>query len=321
MSPDFSNRRKVPPGPPASLSTAAAICGALEVDNYESLDFNDEELAILSTTANVGKSAKTTEEKIANLVKRWFNTIKDHGGDILRNLLIMVPAEYSGGRTQDFAFFNILGGEKTYEKTAIVHNKCCILCGMKWLCLTGRTKEKVLAPVSFTKYMSIIFNEFGMKKGMAYDFRTDFNDKRQFHGVMITNWNSIQKNDPKFGTKQHQAQFDWEADRKIWEAITDGRLKPFKNPVHLQYMILYVLGRHFLLRGCKEMSNLNHHDTYGGVYGRERGDLAGNEYEAIQIPELKTNQLSLENPEALSKKDQVIECAENPFDIVDPVPK
>jgi hypothetical protein len=120
-------------------------------------------------------------------------------------------------------------------------------------------------------------------------------------------------------TKQHQAQFDWEADTKIREAIKNGRLKPFKDPVHLQLVTLYVLGRMFLLRGCKEMANLNHCDTYGGVYGREMGELAGNKYEAIQVPESKTNQLSLDNPAALSKKDQVIEVAENPFDIVCPV--
>jgi hypothetical protein len=71
-----------------------------------------------------------------------------------------------------------------------------------------------------------------MKKGMMYDFRTDFNDKGQFHGVTIVKWNNIRKKDPKIGTKQHQAQFDWEADTKICEAINNGRLKPFKDPMH-----------------------------------------------------------------------------------------
>jgi hypothetical protein len=307
------------PGPPPPLRTAVALADALEVDNNGSLDLDEDELELLSSAANTGKRTKKTEDKITNLIKRWFTTIHDHGGDILRkNLLIMEPAEYSGGRIQDYAFFNMLGGEKTPAKTAIL-NKCCILCGMKWLCLTGKGKGKTLAPVSFTKYMSTIFNEFRMKKGMTYDFRTDFNDKGQFHGVMIVNWNRIRQKDPKFGTKQHQAQFDWEADTKIRDAIQDGRLKPYKDPVHLQLVVLYVLGRQFLLRGCKEMSMLNHHDTYGGVYGREMGELAGNEYEAIQIPESKTNQLSLDNPTALSKKDQVIEIAENPYDIICPV--
>jgi hypothetical protein len=35
----------------------------------------------------------------------------------------MVPANYSEGRVQDFAFFNILGGEKNHDKTSIL-NKC-----------------------------------------------------------------------------------------------------------------------------------------------------------------------------------------------------
>jgi hypothetical protein len=303
---------------PKTLTTAASIASALETDNNESLDLDDSELELLSSAANIGKRSKKTEYKIVNLIKRWFSTIQDHGGDILCNLLVMVPADYAEGRTHDYAFFNVLGGEKNLDKTAIL-NKCCILCGMKWLCLSGKTKGQTLAPISFTKYMSTIFNEFRMRKGMKYDFRTDFNDKGQFHGVMIVNWNRIRQKDPKFGTKQHQAQFDWEADTKIREAIKNGRLKPFKDPVHLQLVTLYVLGRMFLLRGCKEMANLNHHDTYGGVYGREMGELAGNEYEAIQVPESKTNQLSLDNPAALSKKDQVIEIAENPFDIVCPV--
>ena len=320
-----AQRRRTPtvaavpgPPPPPFLTTAAAIADALEVDNNESLDLDENELDLLSSAANVGKRTKKTEAKITNLIKRWFTTLQDHGGDILGSLLVMVTAEYSGGRTQDYAFFNILGGEKNPDKTSIL-NKCCILCGMKWLCLTGKAKGQTLAPISFTKYMSTVFNEFRTKKGMTYDFKTDFNDKGQFHGVMIVNWNRIRQKDPKFGTKQHQAQFDWEADTKIRQAIKDGRLKPYKDPVHLQLVTLYVLGRMFLLRGCKEMSNLNHQDTYGGVYGREMGELAGNEYEAIHVPESKTNQLNLDNPEALSKKDQVIEIAENPYDIICPV--
>ena len=67
------------------------------------------------------------------------------------------------------------------------------------------------------------------------------------------------------------------------------------------------------------MTNLNHHDTYGGVYGREMGELAGNEYEAILIVESKTNQLNLKNPIALSKDDQSLEIAENPYDVICPV--
>ena len=303
------------PGPQLPLTTAAAIADALVADNNESLDFDDDELELLCTAANVGKRTKKTEAKIANLIKRWFTTIKDHGGDILSSLLVVVASDSTGGRTNDYAFFNILGGEKTYEKTIIL-NKCCILCGMKWLCLTGKNKGTPLAPISFTKYMSTVFNEFRCKNGLLYDFRNDFNDKGQFHGVMIVNWNKIRQKDPKFGTKQHQAQFDWEADSKIREAIKDGRLKPYHDAIHLQLVTLYILGRMFLLRGCKEMSSLNHHDTYGGVYGRDMGELAGNEYEAIHVPESKTNPLNLDNPEALSKEDQAIEIAENPFDVI-----
>ena len=90
-----------------------------------------------------------------------------------------------------------------------------------------------LSPNVFTKYMGSIFHEFWTKKGMKYDFKTDFDDKGQFHGVMITNWHSISKNDPKFGTRQHHAQSDWEADKKIRSAIEQGLLSPYKNPYHL----------------------------------------------------------------------------------------
>jgi hypothetical protein len=213
-------------GPTQPLTTAASIANALEVDNNESLDFDEDELKLLSAAENVGKRTQKHEGKIGNLIKRWFQTIADHGGDILKSLLVQVPANYNNGRTRDYAFFNILGGEKDYEKTLIL-NKCCILCGMKWLCLSGPNKGQALSPISFTKYMSIIFNEFRVKRDMAYDFKKDFNDKGQFHGVMITNWNKIRQNDPKFGTKQHQAQFDWEADSKIREAIKKGDLKPY----------------------------------------------------------------------------------------------
>jgi hypothetical protein len=300
------------------MTDADEIAKALEMDNNESLDFDDKELELLGTAENQGKRTKKTETKIQKLVERWFETLRLHGGTILENLLVKAPADYCDGRKEDFAFFNVLGGEKTYGKTLIL-NKCCILCGMKWLCLNGTNKGKPLSPKSFTKYMGIIFFEFKSKRGLKYDFKTDFDEKGQFHSVMIVSWHNIRLKDPSFGTRKHNAQFDWEADPKIRKAITDGVLKPYENPEHLLLVVLYVLGRMFLLRGCKEMSTLNHHDTYGGVYGRDMGELGGNEYEAITIAESKTNRLSLKNSEALTKKDQTIELAENPTDVICPV--
>jgi hypothetical protein len=223
------------------------------------------------------KESEKTESKIAKLLEWLFETSRMHGGNIVEHLLAKVPAQYCDGCKEDYAFFNVLVGEKTYGKTVIL-NKCCILCGMKWLCLSGSNRGNPLSPESFTKYMGIISFEFNNQFGMKFDFKNDFDDKGQFHAVMIVQWNSFRSKDPSFGTRKHNAQFDWEADPKIQKAITDGKLKPYENPEHLQLVVLYVLGRMFLLRGCKEMSTLNHHDTYCNtqpIHIRDSGSQTG----------------------------------------------
>ena len=195
-------------------------------------------------------------------------------------LIPLVPANYNHGRTKEHAFYNILGGPKTHAKSVIL-NKCCILIGMKWQCISSPNKGLPISPKSFTKYLGAIFHEFKTKKGFQYDFKTDFDEKGQFHGVMIAKWYKLWKTDPTFGTQKFHAQFDWEVDAKIWKAIENGKVKPFECPEHLQLVVLYVLRRMFILHECKEIANLNHYDTYEGVYSREMGEVAGNEYEAF----------------------------------------
>jgi hypothetical protein len=45
------------------LTTAAAIFGALESDNNESLDLDDDELELLSSAANVGREPRRRKTK------------------------------------------------------------------------------------------------------------------------------------------------------------------------------------------------------------------------------------------------------------------
>ena len=294
--------------------TTAQLAALLEGTNAnKTMNFNEEELEFLASTINTSKRTTKHQRKIDLLVARWFMTIKVHGGEIMQHLLKMEPANYCQGKKQDFAFFNLVGGPKSADKTIIL-NKCLTLCGMKWLCLNGKAKGTPLAPVSFTKYMGYIFHEFRKFHGLQYDFKKDFDGKGQFHGMIVQHWNKCRQIDPTFGTKNHKAKFDWEADEKIRAALKDGRLQPFQNPLHLQYIIVYILGRFYLFRGGKEMAEVNHQDTYGGIYGREHGELAGNEYEAFHLPEDKMNRLGLDNPLALTKEDKVLEIMENPYD-------
>ena len=272
------------------------------------MDLEDEELDLLETAQNTGKVTEKHAKKIQSRCARWFSTLEEHGGTLLKELLIVEPANYAQGRVNGYCFFNMVGGScDTFKHTILNH--CLVLCGMKWLCLSGANKGKPLLPKSFCRYMGLIFAEF-RKKGFEYDFRRDFDEKGDFHGVMIKRWETIRKQDPTYGVPKPHSDIDWELDRKVREAVNDGRLKPWDDPHHLQLVTCYVLGRFFLFRGCKEMCDLLHQQLYQGIYTRKHGDLAGMEYYAVEFPEDKTNRLSLVNPGALKDEERVIKVME-----------
>ena len=98
--------------------------------NEGSIGLSERERGIVEAASNQGRRSQRTEAKVTGLIDRWFETIRVHGGGLLSTLVIHLPANYCQGKKEDFAFFNILGGEKTESKSFIL-NKCLILCGMK----------------------------------------------------------------------------------------------------------------------------------------------------------------------------------------------
>ena len=104
--------------------TTAQLAALLEGTNAnKTMNFNEEELEFLASTINTSKRTTKHQRKIDLLVARWFMTIKVHGGEIMQHLLKMEPADYCQGKKQDFAFFNLVGGPKSADKTIIL-NKC-----------------------------------------------------------------------------------------------------------------------------------------------------------------------------------------------------
>ena len=61
------------------------------------------------------------------------------------------------------------------------------------------------------KELFIVFK----KKGIKYNYKYDFNANGKFHGVVMKMWDEAKQKDPNFGTNQHRAYCDEEADVKI----------------------------------------------------------------------------------------------------------
>ena len=58
------------------------------------------------------------------------------------------------------------------------------------------------------KELFLVFNH----NGIQYNYLTNFNMNGEFHGVCIFMWKEHKKKEPKFGTYQCLADFDYEGD-------------------------------------------------------------------------------------------------------------
>jgi len=230
----------------------------------------------------------------------------------MQPLLEMVPAKYCNERKNDFRFYNVLCGERSPDKQVIL-NKFLNLCGMKWVALSGDRKGQVLKPCSFQYYIKLLFYVF-KDKGIQCDWKKGFDKKGEFQGVMITYWEEVRKTDPLFGTSRNQAHFDEEANEKIRTAVKNGVLNPYKDPKDCQRVAVFMLGRHYGMRGLDEITYLRFELVGSGVFGKKFGPLHGLKFYVVRIPFDKTNKLSMLNVTLRPVQYQHMRVCEDPSD-------
>ena len=114
------------------------------------------------------------------------------------------------------------------------------------------------------KYFQQLFYVFG-RKGIQYDWTADFNDRGQFHGIMIDHWKQIRKEDPLFGTNPNRKRVTIDYLDMIISAIKSGELDPENNPTDLLRVVIFILGYYCALRGKNEHSNLRRDDYVEGT--------------------------------------------------------
>jgi hypothetical protein len=90
------------------------------------------------------------------------------------------------------------------------------------------------------------------KKGLLYNYKLDFNDQGQFHGLVISIWEEQRKIDPTFGTARNRAHAPPDLLQRVCDAIKIGKLKPMTDAHHLQWLVEFGNGVFCGLRGQKE---------------------------------------------------------------------
>mmetsp|Transcript_15759 Transcript_15759/g.23192 ORF Transcript_15759/g.23192 Transcript_15759/m.23192 type:complete len:238 (+) Transcript_15759:523-1236(+) len=156
-------------------------------------------------------------------------------------------------------------------------------------------------------------------KGFEYSFDKDFNDRGEFHGVMIQLWTNIRAKDPTYGTSKHAAQMIEDADRKIMNTMKSGELRPYEDPTHAIMIMGTVHGRYLAFRGSKEHVKLKISNVFIGRYGDDAPeDMAGLIHYSTDMVEEKTRPLNFKWNKAGDQK-KVLSVTEDPTAFLCPV--
>jgi hypothetical protein len=303
---DVHNTRLIP----SQLDPATALRNEMEATgNGNGMDF---EVFEAEATCQRGQNTTGYEYKKAQREIYFFDTIHKYGGNSLGQLTKKVPSDYSGRRTEDFSFYNIVGGPKNHDKHFLL-NKCLVVCAVKWVVRKGSPDKigKPLQPGSLRSYFQELFSTF-KDKGVQYKYDVDFNHKGGFHGVVIEKWEAYRKIDPTFGTKPNEAQFMPDSDKRVRTAIEKGILDQ-NNPAHLRLIVMYFVGRYCALRGNKEYHDLLIDHIYLGRFTGDEGDEEhrGQLYVGIWVPWSKAHQLTFKKVVAQDKKKALLVIVEN----------
>ena len=240
------------------------------------------------------------------------------GGVAMEKLCIIVPVQ-NGSDEVDRLFYRVIGGDKNPKKQKII-DQCLILIAMKWKKTTPKAEiGQEYEPATFCKMIQQLFLVF-RRKNILYDWKSDFNNKGEFHGQMKEKWRKTRLNDPTFGTMKRKAEFDIDVDRKVRIAIKDGSFKPFSDPKHLTMAVQFILGRYVAFRGASEHHELTHNNIHRSTYGSNDGDLDGLNYYGVKVAVDKMNQLGFNMPNCAPDSTHLLTFVENPKDeIFDPV--
>jgi len=320
---------EMPPPPPSTQDAAHSLLGLfhtapVDIENLPPVaDRNTlfagsglaaEELALASNT-EPGKNTKNYDESKLSVERQFFDTLMTYGGKSMEPLLAMVDIDYGNGIIKDYAFYRLLGGDKSPDKTKYLE-AALILCAVKWKCIRGANKDKPLQPNSFEKEIQKLFYIF-KEKGIQYNYKKDFNSRGGFHGVVIQKWTNIRKNDALFGTNSKKTQPDMKYLDKIVEALRNGTIN-LDDADDLRSMALFILGYYCGLRGSQEHTELAMAMVVSGEYSLEDGgeDLAGLKYIGISVPFHKARQLQLGKTSLPSDAMRVHSVAEDPTNSV-----
>jgi len=292
------------------------------------LKLSEEQRALINDCNRGSISAESIRSK-ARLKKRVEETIRQHGSEDMVRLLIgkKVPVKYNGMRVGeeflDYPMYNILHGEKTPQKKTIL-NKVLTLCAVTWKNEAGPVNKRGAPhePVTFEKYMKDVFSQY-RDMGIRYEFKKDFNEKGEFHGVLIDLWNKWKKDHDKFATGDQQAHIDSGAHEMLLEKIQDGSFD-LDDPEHLLWAVMYIFGRYCAFRGVDDHLKRKVSDLRKGVYSENDGpDLAGREWRGVQVERSKTMLLKLGKTK-LPKNQEIVlsfiaepESPFNPVEVVD----
>jgi hypothetical protein len=261
----------------------------------------------LEMIKNAVCNTKKYQRSNNSIEARFFDTIKEFGGPALAPLCEM---QQDGLLQKRRVFYILCKGKKTDTKYYIL-NKCLTLCSLKWKhSRTGKTLESS----TFVQYIKQLFTIF-RKEGVEYDYLSDFNKDGEFHAVTKAMWIKAGEEDQNFGSAQHKAAIDEEADTKIRTAIEKGHLRPFTDLVHLQMLLTFLFGRYFLLRGGKEIHRLEWKAISFGRY--TSGPDKDCRFVMLKIPKDKVNYRSFRNP-IMAKGSLTFRVRENTADVACP---
>jgi hypothetical protein len=122
-------------------------------ENLENMVISSEEEGLIqNSSVNTGKY----EKQKSSVEDRYFQTIKDYGGQSMADLLVVVRH----GLCIDRKFYFLVRGDRDETKRVII-SKCLLLCALKWRNLKpGVNHGKFLRPKIMAQYLKMLFVTF-----------------------------------------------------------------------------------------------------------------------------------------------------------------
>jgi len=301
-----------------------------DIESQKDFDYTDL-AALLQNSNNANFNLSTEEDGLitnscvntvqynkskAGIEKRFFDTIDQFGGALLKPLLQFVDVK----KIKERRFYVVLRGRRNEHKRVIL-SKCLLLCALKWRNQSKKHFGKQLQPETWATMLRTLFSIF-KSKGILFKHTRHFNNDGEFHAVLKKQWDKAIEEDDSFGTGVGTSEPDLEADRKIREKYDQGLFDPFTTSdgpaayqQRLWYMV-FVLGRYWLLRGRKEVAFLN--------WSQVKFCTATENNEPVEYIEIvhhfdKGNKLSITNTTARTKNGLPPRLYPNPNDPLCPV--